>query len=159
LIKQSEEIMKITFTAATTAAIAFLAAPAFADGHAASGDAEAGEAVFAKQCVACHVVVDGAGETLAGRKARTGPNLYNVAGTQAGTVDGFRYGKSIVAAGADQDLKWVEANFVSYVQDPTGFLKEFTGDSKARSKMSFKVRKEEDAINVYAYLASLAPAE
>lgn len=150
--------MKTTFAAATTAAIAFFAVPVFADAHAASGDAEAGAAVFAKQCVACHVVVDGDGETLAGRKARTGPNLYNVAGAQAGIVEGFRYGKSIVAAGADQDLAWTEANFVGYVQDPTGFLKEFTGDRKARGKMSFKVRKEEDAINVYAYLASLAPA-
>ena len=41
------------------------------------------------------------------------------------------------------------------MQDPTGYLREITGD-KGRSKMTYKVRKEEDALNLYAYLASIA---
>jgi cytochrome c len=44
---------------------------------------------------------------------------------------------------------------VQYVQDPTKFLQEFTGDKKSRAAMMFKIRKEEDAQNVYAYLVSL----
>jgi cytochrome c len=49
---------------------------AYADAHAASGDAAAGEAVF-RQCAACHNVVNDAGDVLAGRpNMRTGPNLY-----------------------------------------------------------------------------------
>ena len=129
--------------------------PAFADGHAASGDAAAGEEAFG-QCVSCHVVKDGNGETLAGRNAKTGPNLYGLAGKTAGTED-FRYGKDIVKAGeGDGDFEpliWTEENFVAYVQDPTGFLREYTGSKRARGKMSYRVRNADDAVNLYAYLA------
>ena len=51
-----------------------LASPVMAGGHAATGDAVAGEAVFGKQCVACHLVVNGDGEKLAGRNGKSGPN-------------------------------------------------------------------------------------
>lgn len=139
------------------AAIAAMAAtPVFAEGHA-SGDAEAGGEAFNRQCVACHVVVDDNGETLAGRNAKTGPNLYGIAGRTIGSVEGFRYGKSIVEIG-EGGAVWDEANFVGYVQDPTGWLRETLDDKKARGKMAFKVRDEGDAANLYAYLVSLAPA-
>lgn len=121
----------------------------------ATGDAEAGGKAFERQCVACHVVKDTAGETLAGRNARTGPNLYGVVGGAIGSVEGFRYGRGLVALNEAGNV-WDEASFVGYVQDPTAWLRETTGDSKARSKMAFKVRAEEDAVNLYAYLASLA---
>ena len=134
-------------------AATLFAAPAFADGHAATGDAAAGEAAF-KQCQTCHVVKDDAGNTLAGRSAQTGPNLYNVAGRTAGTVEGFRYSKDL-AAGGEQGLVWTEDAFVGFVSDPTAYLREATGNARARSKMSFKVRDEADALNLYAYLASL----
>lgn len=140
----------------TISAAALLAAPAFADGHA-SGDAAAGEEVFSKQCVACHVVVNEAGETLAGRASKTGPNLYAVAGRTIGAVEGFRYGNGLEELGAS-GLVWDEANFVGYVQDPTPWIRETADNKRLRGKMSFKVREEADAINVYAYLASLAPA-
>lgn len=119
-----------------------------------SGDAAAGEKAF-RRCVACHVVVNDAGETLAGRKARTGPNLYGVAGRAAASVEDFRYSKSMQAAG-EAGLIWTEEKFVAYVQDPTGFLREELDDSGARGAMSFKVRKEQEALDLYAYLASLA---
>lgn len=137
-----------TFALAATAAAA-LAVPAFA-----AGDAEKGAKTF-NQCQTCHVVVNDAGETLAGRAAKTGPNLYKVIGRQAGSVDGFGYGPSIVEAGKN-GLVWDEATFVTYVQDPAKFLKETLGDSKARSKMTFKVRKASDAEDLYAFLVSLA---
>ena len=134
-----------------------LAAPAFADGHAAdltaTGDVAEGETAF-RQCVSCHVVVDDAGETLAGRNAKTGPNLYGIIGGGFGKVEDFRY-SDINQAAAEMDLVINEEVFVAYVQDPTAYLREVTGDN-GRSKMTYKVRKEEDAVNLYAYLASIA---
>ena len=145
----------LAIVAATT-----LALPAFADGHAvdltASGDVDEGEKAF-RQCISCHVVENEAGEKLAGKNAKTGPNLYGIIGNQFGKVDGFRYSDiNQLAAGMDAIVVNEEV-FVAYVQDPTGYLREVTGDN-GRSKMTYKVRKEEDAINIYAYLASLSPA-
>jgi len=140
----------------TVKLIAVLAAFAAAPAHA-EGDAAAGEKAFS-QCQTCHVVVNDAGETLAGRKAKTGPNLYGVVGRTAGSLEGFKgYGKSLQEAGA-AGLVWDEEKFVAYVQDPTAFLKEQTGDSKARGKMAYKVKKAEDAANLYAFLSTFSPA-
>ncbi|TYB86737.1 cytochrome C [Oceaniovalibus sp. ACAM 378] len=139
----------------TIAAATILATgPALAESELA-GDVAAGEKAFG-QCASCHVVQNEEGETLAGRNAKTGPNLYGIAGMKAGELEGFRFGKSIIEAG-EKGLVWNEEKFVAYVQDPAAFLKAELDDSKARSKMAFKVRKEEDAINLYAFLASLAP--
>ena len=132
-----------------------MASGAWADGHSASGDASAGEVAFNKQCIACHVVVTDAGEKLAGRNSKSGPNLYNIAGATAGAVPGYRYGKSLVKAGAELGLICTQETFSAYVQDPMDFLKVFLDDKGARAKMSFKVRKEEDARNIYAYLYSI----
>lgn len=141
-----------------------LAAPALAASHDAltpTGDAAAGKNTFARQCVACHVVVDPSGTKLAGRNGRTGPNLYGVAGRTAGTQDGFKYGRSLKKAGqadgARAPVVWNEQNFVAYVQDPTGYLRKVLGDKRARAKMTIKVRAKADAVNLYAYLYSLAP--
>jgi len=71
----------------TAAALTLLAAPAFADGHA-SGDAAAGQEQFERQCVSCHVVADADGNVLAGRAAKTGPNLYGLSGRLPGSVEG-----------------------------------------------------------------------
>ena len=119
----------------------------------AQGDAAAGEGAF-RQCQACHVVVDDAGETLAGRNGRTGPNLYQISGREAGTVEGVRYSDALVNAG-QAGLTWDQDTFVEYVQDPTEFLREYLGDGRARGNMSYKVRKEADAHDLYAYIASL----
>ncbi|MGR3492642.1 MAG: c-type cytochrome [Shimia sp.] len=136
-----------------TAAFAFGATSAFAGGHA-SGDAAAGEEAFG-QCVTCHVIQDPDGELIAGRGARTGPNLYGVTGRQAGIVDGFRYGRSMVEAG-ENGLVWDEASFVAYVQDPNGFLREYLDNRRARGNMAYQVRgadAETESANIYAYLA------
>jgi cytochrome c len=144
--------MKLKLTAAV---LALVAAPAFAQ-EVPSGDAAAGEKVFAK-CQTCHVVANEAGEVLAGKNSKTGPNLYGLPGRAAGTYPEFKYGESIVALGAS-GFTWNEADFVAYVADPAKFLKDKTGDKAAKSKMSFKLPKEEDAKNVYAFIASLSPA-
>lgn len=118
----------------------------------AEGDIAAGEEAFNTQCQSCHVIVDGDGNTLAGRAARTGPNLFEVVGRTAGTVDGFRYSRSMVEAG-EAGLVWDEASFIAYVQDPTGFLREYLDSNRARGNMAFRVRTEEDAANLYAFVA------
>ena len=144
--------MKFAIACATTV---LLAAPAFADAHlAATGDAAAGEKAF-RQCQSCHVVQGPDGEILAGNAAQTGPNLYGVVGRTAGSVEGFRYSDLMLAAG-EAGMIYDEANFVPYVMDPTAHLQEVSGDTSGRSKMSYKVRKEEDAVNLYAYLAQFS---
>ena len=137
-------------TLALLAVMATATAPAFAE-----GDAAKGEAVF-KQCQTCHVVADADGKVLAGKASKTGPNLYGVVGRVAGTYPEFKYGESMVAAGA-AGLVWDEAKFVAYVQDPQKFLKEELSDKSAKGKMAFKVKNAEMAADVYAYIASLGP--
>ena len=141
--------MKTKILAALTATA--LSAPAFAENHA-SGDAEAGESAY-RQCKSCHMVAS-PDETIV-KGGKTGPNLYGVAGRTAGSVEDFRYSDLIVAAG-EAGLAWDEETFVGYVQDPTPWLKEYTGQD-GRGKMTFKVRKEEDAVNLWAYLVSIGP--
>jgi len=131
-----------------------LAAPAFADGHA-TGDAEAGAAVF-NQCKACHSIVDDEDNVIL-RGGKNGPNLYGVYTRVAGTLEDFKYGDSLVEAG-EAGLAWNEADFVAYVEDPREFLRAYNDDRRARSNMSFKLRKEEDRLNVWAYLVSVGPA-
>ena len=143
--------LSVLATAAT-----LLATPILADGHA-TGDAEAGERAF-RQCISCHVVVDAEGETLAGRNGRTGPNLWGINGRQIGSYEDFSYGNGLTAL-MESEMAWDEESFVGYVQDPTGWIREVTGDSGLRGAMSFRVRSEEDALNLYAYLASLGGPE
>lgn len=132
------------------AVLATAAAPAFA-----AGDATKGEAVF-KQCQTCHSVMDETGKLVAGKGAKTGPNLYGVFGRQVGSYPDFKYGDSIVAAGKT-GLVWDEASFVDYVQDPSNHWKTVLGDKSAKSKMMFKVKNAAVAEDVYAYLIQFSP--
>lgn len=134
--------------------LVMLGAPVSAGSHA-SGDAAAGETAF-RQCQACHVVRNDDGEVLAGRNGRTGPNLYGLPGASGGAQEDFRYGAGLEKVG-EAGLVWTEQTFVDYVMDPTGFLRSTTGDDRARSKMAFKVRSEEDARDLWAFIASLSP--
>lgn len=136
-------------------ALTVIAGPALAAGHG-MGDADAGEKLFNRQCVACHVVRTDDGDTLAGRNARTGPNLYNVIGREAGDAEDFRYSSALEDAG-EAGLVWDQESLAAFIQDPTGYLREYLGDNGARSKMSYKVRKEEDAVNLAAYFATVSP--
>lgn len=144
------------FVTVTALAMALFSAPAFADGHA-TGDAEAGEKVF-KKCKSCHSIIDAEGEAIQ-KGGKTGPNLYGLYNRVAGTNEDFgkKYGKSLVAAG-EAGLTWNEADFVAYTADPKKFLATYLDDKKARSKMSFKLKKEADSANVWAYLVSVGPA-
>ena len=133
------------------AAAALTAAPALAQGDAANG-----EKLFG-QCQTCHVVQNEAGETLAGRNARTGPNLYAIIGRQAGSLEGFRYQASIVKAG-EEGLVWDETELAAYLLNPPEYLKTRLNDPRARSGMAHRVRNEGDAADLAAFLASFSPA-
>ena len=128
-----------------TALLIGFAGVAFADGDAAEGEKDF------KKCKACHTIASADEVILKGGK--TGPNLYGVIGRQAGSLEGFKYGASIVQAGAD-GLIWDEDTLVEYIADPKGFLKEVTGDSSAKSKMTFKLKEGGD---VAAFLATFSP--
>lgn len=140
------------FIAATAFGMSLLAAPVFADGHA-TGDAEAGAKVFNK-CKACHMIQDADGNDIV-KGGRTGPNLYGIYNRVAGSTD-FRYGDSLVEAG-EAGLVWNEEVFSQYITDPKKFLAEYNDDKRAKSKMAFKLRKDDEKANVWAYLVSVGP--
>ncbi|MFT6025274.1 MAG: cytochrome c [Ascidiaceihabitans sp.] len=138
-------------TILTLTALSF-AAPAFADGHS-TGDAAAGEKIFGK-CKSCHMIVSDTDEVIA-KGGRSGPNLYAIVGRTAGSTEGFKYGKDLIAAG-EAGLVWDEALVAEYVVDPKKFLQTFLDSKKAKSKMSFRLKKGGE--DVAAYLASVGPA-
>ena len=130
------------------AAAAMFAGPALADGHVAEG-----EKLVAKRCKSCHMIADGDNVILKGGK--TGPNLWGVVGRAAGGAEDFtRYGDDLVAAG-EKGLIWDEEQLSAYLEDPKKYLRTYLEDDKAKSKMSFKLKKEEQRAAVAAYLASL----
>ena len=133
--------MKYSYLAAAMVALSM-------SGHAAAQDVTAGEKVF-KKCRSCHKVGDDA-------KNAVGPMLNNVVGRQAGTVEGYKYGKDLVAAG-EKGLVWTAENIDPYLADPKKFLREFLENPKAKSKMSFKLKKEQQRADVIAYVASFSP--
>ena len=128
-----------------TMIVGLLAVPALAE-----GDAEKGKKAFNK-CKACHTIVSDAGDTIL-KGGKTGPNLYGIVGRAAGTVDGFKYGASLVEAG-EKGLVWNAETFAEYTQDPKKFLKTYLDDTSAKSKMSFKLKKGSE--DIYAYLESV----
>ncbi|WP_269585896.1 c-type cytochrome [Roseibium sp. Sym1] len=115
-------------------------------GLASAGDAAKGERVF-KKCAACHAVGDGA-------KNKVGPQLNEVFGRTAGSIDGYKYSKAMTAAG-EEGLVWDEATMATYLAKPRDMVK--------GTRMAFAgLRKQEDLDNVIAYLAtfsSAAPAQ
>ncbi|MES0862190.1 c-type cytochrome [Ruegeria sp. SCPT10] len=129
-----------------TTIVGLLALPVYAE-----GDAEAGKKAF-NRCKSCHMIADPAGDVIV-KGGKTGPNLYGVAGRTAGTLEGFKYGDSIVEAG-ENGLVWDEESFVAYSQDPRSFLKEYLDDTAAKSKMSFKLKSGGE--DVYAYILSVS---
>jgi len=99
----------------------------------------AGEKVF-KKCAACHKVGDGA-------KNAVGPVLNGIVGRPAGTVEGFKYSKPMLEAGAG-GLVWTHEELTAYLTDPKGYL--------PKNKMSFAgLKKDSDLEAVIAYLSTL----
>ena len=120
---------------------------------AAAGDIAKGEKIF-KKCKSCHMIVHDSGRTIV-KGGRNGPNLYGILGRTAGSIDGFKYGKSLATLGKS-GFVWSEYEFVAYVANPNKYLVDKLDDKKARSKMSYKLKNEADALNIWAYLESVS---
>jgi len=135
---------KFLMIAAVSAATTLLPASAFA------GDAAKGEAIF-KKCSSCHMIGEGAENGV-------GPQLNGVVGRAAGSVEGYKYGKSLVAA-SEAGLVWTEEELSGWLENPKKYLRAKLEDKKAKSKMSFKVKKEDERADVIAYLATFSKAE
>ncbi len=124
-----------------TLASVLATAPVFA-GSATAGDVAAGEKVF-KKCAACHAVGDGA-------KNKVGPQLNDLFGRTAGSLEDYKYSKAMIAAG-EEGLVWNEETVTTYLTKPKDMVK--------GTKMAFAgLRKEADLENILAYLATFSAA-
>jgi cytochrome c len=113
----------------------------------AGGDPVVGEKV-SKKCVACHSFeADGGG--------KLGPHLFAVIGRPVGGLEGYdNFSDSYVALGQGGAV-WTEENLVAYLKDPKAAIREWLGDPKAKSKMTFKLPGDQDIADVIAYMATL----
>ncbi|MEJ8474580.1 c-type cytochrome [Roseibium algae] len=129
----SKLLKSLALGASVLSAVVFVAATSAA----ASGDADKGAKVF-KKCAACHAVGDGA-------KNKVGPQLNDVFGRSAGGLDGYKYSKAMVKAGAE-GLNWDQGTLTTYLTKPKAMIK--------GTKMAFAgLRKPADIENLLAYLA------
>lgn len=121
----------------------------------ASGDAAAGEKIFAKNCKTCHAIVDKDGKDVV-KGGKTGPNQYGLIGGTAAHDEGFaRYGDSLKAL-RETGFIWTEDEVANYIADPRQYLQEKLGDKKAKSNMAYKVKDEQARKDVAAYLAQFS---
>jgi cytochrome c len=105
----------------------------------AEGDAAKGEKIF-KKCKTCHTLVAG--------KKKPGPNLENLFGRTAGTVEGFKYSKAMVESG----IVWDEATLDEYLTKPKAMI--------PKTKMAFAgLKKEDQRADLIAYLMEATKAE
>ena len=133
------------FHLAALLSFSIVSSAALADSHTA-GDAVKGKKVF-KKCAACHAIGEAA-------KIKVGPPLTDVVGRKVATFEGFKYGKSILAVG-ETGLVWSEEELADYLANPKNYLRAKLNDKKAKSKMPFRLKKEQDRADVIAYLKSL----
>lgn len=113
----------------------------------AAQDVEKGKVLF-KKCKSCHMISPDA-------KNSTGPNLNGVVGRPAGSVAGYKYSKSMLAAG-ETGLIWDEDSLFNYLAGPTKFLRAHLQNRKAKAKMSLRLKKADERRDVIAYLATFS---
>jgi cytochrome c len=128
--------MRKVFALAVAGMVAFASGSALAD-----GDAAKGKKVF-KKCKSCHTIDEGG-------KNKVGPNLFGIFGKAGGSVEGYKYSKGYEAAAPN--LTWDDAALMEYLMDPSKYLSAKAG-KKVKSKMTFKLKKEQQRKDVIAYL-------
>ena len=128
-----------TTTLALAAVLAIAAGTAFAEGDAANG-----AKLFKRKCFTCHTIEQGG-------KKKIGPNLWAVFGNKPGSTEGYKYSKSYIAA-AEKGLVWDEKAIDAYLIDPRKFIREASGDPKGKSRMTQKVKKEAERVDIIAYV-------
>ncbi len=95
-----------------------------------------GAKVFNK-CKACH--------SLEAGKHKVGPSLAGVVGRKAGTAEGYTKYKGLKGA----DWVWTEGELMAYLENPTEYTKDKTGE---RSSMSLKLKKEDQRKAVIEFM-------
>lgn len=116
-----------------------------------AGDATVGAKEFNK-CKACHMIQSPEGEDIV-KGGKTGPNLYGVVGRPAGAQEDFKYSEALMELKNSGEV-WTEEDLAAYMTDPNTFVQEKTGDDKAKTKMTFKMKKGQ--ADVAAFLASVS---
>ena len=97
------------------------------------GDVASGEKIF-KKCAACHSIKKG-------WKNKIGPALYNVVGRAIGSVDDYKYSKTLASYGKE----WTVEELNGFLKKPASYLK--------GTKMSYAgLRKEKDRASIIKYL-------
>jgi len=94
------------------------------------------------KCKMCHSFGDG---------NKVGPGLKGIVGRKAGTFPGFRYSDSLKNA----NWVWDEDHLRKWIHKSKDAIKEFTGDSSAKTKMSNQKIKGEKADKVIAFLKTI----
>ena len=112
-----------------------------------------GEKLMKQTCLSCH-------NFDSASRPKTGPNLGGVAGSKAGTQENFKRGtKTAYSTGmqkiAETGLVWTDENLKAYLTNPSGFLKEKSGDSSARSTMVFRKLSDEEVAAIVEHLKTL----
>ncbi len=131
----TEEVMKARYFIFCIVA-ACLSMAQTASANDAGGDVGRGEVVF-KKCRSCHSVGEGA-------KNRVGPVLNGLFQRPAGSVEGFRYSKSILRAAAD-GLIWDHETLDIYLENPKSLV--------SGTRMNFRGLKDaRERADVMAYL-------
>ncbi|MBV8651229.1 MAG: cytochrome c family protein [Alphaproteobacteria bacterium] len=113
------------------AALAAAVPPARAD-----GDAQAGEALFKKNCTVCHTTEAG--------KNKIGPSLAGIVGRHSASVADFAYSDAMKKA----DKTWDAQTLDTYLTNPRALV--------PGTKMIFVgLKNDQDRQNVIAYLNTL----
>ena len=118
---------------AAAAATCLRVAPALA-----AGEANAGEALFASRCVACHALHP---------TRKPGPVLAGVYGRRAGTVPGYQYSVALKRSG----LIWNDATLDRWLAGPPAYI--------PGVNMQAQVDSPADRRDLIAYLKSISPSQ
>lgn len=87
-------------------------------------------------------------------KASVGPALNNIVGNPVASIDGYKYSMSLKELAANGAV-WSEAELDKWLIDQKKYVWAALDNKKAKSKMNFKLKKEDERADIIAYLATL----
>lgn len=120
---------------------AFCAAGTSAHSAEGIGDVDRGAEIWAKQCKTCHQIGPDA-------RNRIGPQLNGIFGRRAGSVEGFKYSKSMDRAHGD-GLTWTLETLDPYIENPKALL--------SGTRMNFRGMEDpKDRADLLAYLRAFS---